>query len=682
MLSRVDDALLDALRAHDRAVAEAGLVIWLGGEPTFTDARSSEPAWLGAADGADKPARAMHIVRALHQPGQVVLRTLGRQYPDEPAPRWSLGLYGRRDAQPVWDGPPDPLLLGDAAARSDGDPAALRDALAAALGARAFDVEGPLPHRLVTADVDPALVSRAPLEGRPIPEAGLVDPVAAAGARLVTFGLEDGVVALELPAFESVDLFVAFLGVVAAACRRLALEALILRGHPPPVDDRVAFATVTPDPGVVEVNMAPCRDVAELYEAERAIHAAAGAAGLSPTRRHFNGEVTDSGGGGHLTFGGARPDRSPFFVHPHLLPRLVSYLSRHPSLSYAFASAAVGGSGQAVRPDEQARESFEELGVALDRLARIERPSPAQLWSSLAPLLTDRFGNTHRAEVNVEKLDNPWLPGRGQLGVVELRALRQAPTAAHDACRAALFRAVLARLATKDHPIGLIDHGAALHDRYALPYFLRLDLREVFDDLERAGFGLGPPIARELLDDGRRRLGTVEIEPGLRLEVRRAIEFWPLVGDLSRQAGTSRLVDASTTRLELRLRGERLERARLGVRVGDAVYRLPMIQLEGRAVAVFGIRYRAFVPRPGLHPELAPLDPLILEAAGPERAWRIALHGWIPGGGIYPRLPADDAEAAARRADRFRVTRLDAAPELALPPRGARSRYALDTRRL
>ncbi|MCA9606571.1 MAG: transglutaminase family protein [Myxococcales bacterium] len=680
----MEDALAEALRAHDRAVVEAGLEIWLGGEPTFTDAASSAAGWLGAADGPGKRERAMELVRRLHRPGQVVLRTLGRQYPDEAAPRWSFGLYGLRDGRPVWDGPPDPLSTEGAAG---GDPAALRDALAAALSARAFDVEGSLPHRLVTETdeaLDEALLGRPPLEGREIPETGLVDPVAAAGARLSCLGLEDGVVVLELPAFESVDLFVAFLRVVAAAGRRLALPALILRGHPPPIDDRVAFATITPDPGVVEVNMAPCRDVAELHATVGAIHAAATAAGLSPARRHFNGEVTDSGGGGHLTFGGPRPEASPFFAHPHLLPKLLSYLSRHPSLSYAFASAAVGGSGQAVRPDEQARESFEELAVALARLARTERPTPAQLWSSLAPLLTDRFGNTHRAEVNVEKLDNPWLPGRGRLGLVELRAFRQAPTPAHDAARAALFRAVLARLATREHPIGLVDHGADLHDRFALPFFLGLDLRAVLEDLERAGFGLGRPIARELLADGHRLLGVLDVEEGLRLEVRRAIEFWPLVGDLSKQAGTSRLVDASTARLELRLVGDGLARVQLGVRVGEVAYRLPMVQHERRRrrTAVFGVRHRTFVPRPGLHPDLAPLDPLVIEVVGVERAWSIAQHAWIPGGGVYPHLPADDAEAASRRADRFRVTDHDAPPELRPAPRAALSRYAFDTRRL
>lgn len=677
-----DEAVLDAVRAHDRAVRDAGLVLWLGGEPTFTDAASSAPAWLGAAQGGDKLARALQIVRRLHRPGQAVLRTLGRQYPEETAPRWSLGLYGLRDGAPVWDGPPDPALLDGPVA--GGDPVALRDALAEALDARAFDVPGPLPHRLVTAEVDAALLERAPLEGRAIPETGLVDPVAAAGARLVTVGVEGGHVVLELPAFESVDLAIAFLEVVGAAARGAALPALILRGHPPPADDRVSFATVTPDPGVVEVNMAPCRSLEELLEAQTAIHAAAEAAGLSAERRHYNGELSDSGGGGHLTFGGPTPEASPFFEHPRLLPRLLSYLSRHPSLSYWFASRAVGGSGQAVRPDEQAGESFDELGVALSRLEANPSPTPEVLWGSLAPLLTDRFGNTHRSEVNVEKLFNPWLPGRGKLGVVELRALRQAPSPAHEVARAALFRAVLARLVTRPHPIGLVDHGAALHDRFALPYYLRLDLQEVLADLARADLGLDRALTRELLVDPHRRVGALDLGHGTRLEVRRAIEFWPLVGDLSKQAGTTRIVDASTTRLELRLVGERAARAQVGVRSSKASHLLPMVHHTTRRgdAAVFGVRYRSFVPRPGLHPDLSPSDPLVLDVVTDDAAWQVELYAWIPGGGVYPSLPADDAEAAERRAQRFVVTRLDAPPRLMPTPRRALTRYALDTRRL
>jgi len=674
------DAFEDAVDAHDRALADAGLVVWLGMEPTFTDASSSAPEWIGAAEGGTKLDRALGMLRRLHTPGALTVRTLGRQYPDEDRPRWSVGLYTRRSGKPVWEGPPDPALL-DVRPTVELDAVrAFRDRFAAALDARALDVEGPLPLRLVTgAPKDETLLRRPPLEGRRIPESGLHDGCAETRARLVCVGLEDGVPVLELPGFDEVELFLAFVEVLGLAAADL--PALLLRGYPPPTSPRVRFATLTPDPGVVEVNMAPARSLRELHDDLVVLDDVAKEEGLSPERRHFNGELTDSGGGGHLTFGGPTPRRSPFFQHPMLLPRLLAYLSRHPSLSYVFASRAVGGSGQAVRPDEGARESFEELGVALDRLVR-RKPTPSLLWETLAPLLTDRFGNTHRSEVNVEKLWNPWLPHRGQLGLVELRAFRQAHGARHATARAALFRALLAYLATHETPTTLRDWGGVLHDRFALPYYLHLDLQEVLQELERGGFGLDAALA-ELLFEGPHLVVGEAKTPGLHLGVRRAIEFWPLVGDLSQQGGTTRLVDSSTRRLELLLHGPRLDGAKLGVEVGEEVYLLPLVRhwQRERAVAVFGLRYRVFTPRIGLHPDAKPLDPLRLILATTQGEWSITLHGWKPGGGVYEGLPVDLEDAASRRAERFVVEPLTQPPTFTTPPRQMLSRFSFDSRR-
>ena len=236
---------------------------------------------------------------------------------------------------------------------------------------------------------------------------------------------------------------------------------------------------MTPDPGVIEVNGAPAPDLETFYREALATYAAAEAGGLSPVRYRFNGQVSDSGGGGQITLGGPSPEASPFFRHPGLLPRLVRYLCNHPALSYAFAGDCVGSASQGPRPDEGARERFEELQVAVDRLeARGAHVTPGELWESLAPLLVDASGNSHRAELNVEKLWNPFLPGRGKLGVVELRALRMAPTAAHLAAVAALFRALAARLQAAPYDEPLADWGAALHDQLALPSRLEADLQE------------------------------------------------------------------------------------------------------------------------------------------------------------------------------------------------------------
>ncbi|MEM1418958.1 MAG: transglutaminase family protein, partial [Myxococcota bacterium] len=519
-----------------------------------------------------------------------------------------------------------------------------RDALADALGARSFDA-GPRPLALADAAIDDpsgrdglpwrcvqtlegpplplddARLRRPPLEGRAIPSEGLRDEVGEAGHRLFSVGLEGGHVCLELPRFANVDGFLEALMSVAAAARGAALPALVLQGFPPPVDARVRCETITPDPAVIEVNTAPATDVSAFLADQRAIHIAASAEGLAARRLHFNGEETDSGGGGHLTFGASEPLRSPFFRHRALLPRLLVYLNRHPSLSYYFGTHA-GGSGQAPRADEGARELVGELQLALGRLRRsLETPREVdgwatRLWETLAPFCADRFGNTHRAEVNLEKLWNPWLGTRGRLGVIELRALRQAPTPEHAAARAALFRAVLARLATKPFDDGLVDWGPELLDRFALPFFLRRDLEDVLDDLARAGFGLGAPLVRELRDDGHRRLASLELG-ALELELRTAVEHPPLVGDLSKQAETTRLVDASTGRLELAFHGPRgpVGRTRVAVVLPDDPVRrveVPLVHVEDnreRHALVCGIRYRRFRPKPGLHPDAPVLDP-------------------------------------------------------------------------
>jgi uncharacterized protein (DUF2126 family) len=427
--------------------------------------------------------------------------------------------------------------------------------------------------------------------------------------------------------------------------------------------------TVTPDPGVVEVNMAPAPDLGTYAGWAALVHQAAGEAGLSAVRYRYNGDAVDSGGGGQLTFGGPTPETSPFFRRPWLLPGLLRYLNRHPSLSYFFASECVGSSSQGPRPDEGVRERFEELEVAL---TAAEGAAPAELWAALAPLLVDAAGNSHRAEVNVEKLWNPFLEGRGMLGLVELRALRMEPTAERMVAVAALLRALLARLAAVPYREPLCDWGGALHDRFALPHALGEDLAAVLADLEQHGVGLGPEMAA-LLREGPEVLAEVELG-GARLQVRRALEFWTLVGDVaSQERRGARLVDASNTRHELLVTGEHPGR------IGACGVEVPLHPVgPGRHLAA--VRHRAFVPRPGLHPSLPAQDPLLLHWERGGEKVSVALHGWIPGGGSYPGLPDGADEAHRRRRQRVVISRT--ADPAALRPSRPSSSLTVDLRAL
>ncbi|MCX5731592.1 MAG: transglutaminase family protein [Deltaproteobacteria bacterium] len=552
--------LLPECQVQDEALRAAGLDIWLGAEPTFTDRASQDPHWLWKAEGGDKEERAANLLRALAwrlAGSGRLLRTEGRHYPGEEQPRFCLGaLYRPRASSEVGS----------------------------------LDAAG--------------------LEGPAAPR-----PEAADGER---------------------------------------------------------WLTVVPDPAVVEVNLAPAPDLATFAAHVEAVYAAAAETGLSPERFRWNGHAGDSGGGGQLTLGGPAPEQSPFFLHPRLLPSLVRYLNHHPSLSYAFAPECVGSAGQGPRPDEGVRERFDELGVALDRLAERGSANPEEIWSSLAPLLVDASGNSHRAEVNVEKLWNPHIPGRGRMGVVELRALRMPPTPERLLALGALFRGVAARLAIDPFEEPLLDWGPELHDRVSLPHWLGQDLKEVLADLTVRGLGLGRHLEAALGPEPA-EIARVEL-CGATLIVRRAVDFWPLVGDVaSQEESTARIVDSSSERIELLVNSPGTAPGRVaaqGVEVS--------LEAAGGALHVGAVRYRAFAPSPGLHPGLAPHDPLVVEWERRGEAVRVEMHGWKPGGGAYQTLPADPAEAEGRRRERVVVRPV----RFRTPLRAPSARLTLDLRRL
>lgn len=603
------DDFEDQVREHDARVAEAGLALWVGSEPTFTDRFSGAPEWTGAALGGDKEQRAQALLRALHRhwPAAVVLRSEGRRYAGEDAPRWSYGLLQRRDGQPAWPQLRDPLLDGH----------------------------------------------EAPLVTEVLPDFG-ADASAARAA------------------------------IDALAQRHGADAQVAIGGAVPPVDATLAHTTLTPDPAVIEVNAAPSLNALDFLQRTRTLYMAAAEQGLAPYRLHFNGVVADSGGGGQITLGGPTPQESPFVRDPRLLPRLVRFMNRHPSLSYLFCHDFVGPGGQSVRSDERGPGAFDELQLALALVAGEPQPTAQRVWQCLAPFLADATGNNHRAELNVEKLCNPDGGVRGMLGLVEFRALRMQHTAERATALACLLRAVVAMLARQREDVPLVDWARTLHDRFALPWYLQQDLQAVLAQLADHGFGLGPAIAAQLLADEFRHQATVDL-PGARLEVWRALEFWPLLGDAAspEQGGSTRLIDASTARVELRLRPHDATGAGWQIQAGRRL--LPQVDERDAqgALRVGGLRYRAFAPMRGLHPTLPPQTPVTLHLHHPalREARVVTLHEWRPDGGAYPGLPVDLADAAARRAERVTLDTEDPAvlaPVIGLS--GGRTLHTLDLR--
>lgn len=417
------------------------------------------------------------------------------------------------------------------------------------------------------------------------------------------------------------------------------------------------WLTVTPDPGVVEVNLAPAASLQAFAAQARRVWAAADRAGLSPTRARYNGDLVDSGGGGQLTLGGAHPTASPFVRYPHLLPALVRYLNNHPSLSYWFANECVGSASQGPRPDEGARERYDELALTLawlEQLADAGELSPECAWQALAPLLVDGAGNSHRAELNIEKLWNPQLAAHGtrhgRMGVVELRAVRMPERPQMLVALAAVLRSLVARLVVADYRAPLIDWHDELHDRFALPAALARDLRLVLGDLDEHGLGVPAALRRELL--AWRPAGIACRLGEATLEIRPALEFWPLIGDVaSQETAAARLVDASTARLELSIEGPGPAR----VVVAGRWARLLPLGPDADAARAIGVRRRVYQPAPGLHPGLPSLDPLVIEWSWAGRTQRITLWAWRPDGGAYDGLPRDADDARARRQARIEI---------------------------
>jgi uncharacterized protein (DUF2126 family) len=342
----------------------------------------------------------------------------------------------------------------------------------------------------------------------------------------------------------------------------------------------------------------------------------------------------------------------------------------------------VGSASQGPRTDEGVRERFEELQVSLDRLAaRGDAATPDDLWQSLAPLLVDSAGNSHRAELNVEKLWNPHSGARGKLGVVELRSLRMPPDLDRMIAIAALFRSLAARFALQPFEEPLVEWGSALHERFALPHFLREDLRQILSELDDGGFGLPAHLSTALLREDPPV--AEEAIKGATLLLRPALEFWPLLGDVaSQEQSGARLFDPSTQRLQIELR---VRPGELRGRVSCEGWEVPLQRAgaqNGQDVYVGAVRYRAWEPNPGLHPDLRALDPLevVWERGG--EALAVALHGWIPGGGVYTGLPEDAEEARRRRSERAVIRRGVTPPGPKRAPSRGEAAIALDLRRL
>jgi uncharacterized protein (DUF2126 family)/transglutaminase-like putative cysteine protease len=483
------------------------------------------------------------------------------------------------------------------------------------------------------------------------PRAVVVDPDDAPTRTALVVEARDCFVHVFLPPVEKLEKFIELVGLVDRAATQTS-TAVILEGYGPPPDSRIKTLLITPDPGVIEVNVHPTSGWAELSDLIQTLYRIAREQRLCAETFALDGRHSGTGGGNHLTLGGPEPLRSPLLQRPDLLVSMITFWQHHPGLSYLFSGRFVGATSQAPRVDEGRPETLYELEIAfaeIDELADTEH-RPWAVDRSLRNLLTDITGNTHRAEFCVDKLYNPDST-RGRLGLLELRGFEMPPHPDMALVQALMVRALVARFAEERYSAPLVRWGTALHERFLLPHFALADIAEVVTDLRAHGIEFELSWLLPFAEFRFPRVGVTMIS-GVELELRSAVEPWHVLGEEMGIGGSARYVDSSTERLQVAVSGFVPERHLLTCN-GRPV---PLTATGTPGNYVAGVRYKAWKPWSSLHPTLEVDSPLSFDLI--DRMSRFSLGGATyhvihPGGRSYDHPPVNASEAEARRSRRF-----------------------------
>jgi uncharacterized protein (DUF2126 family)/transglutaminase-like putative cysteine protease len=425
---------------------------------------------------------------------------------------------------------------------------------------------------------------------------------------------------------------------------------VLIEGYLPPYDVRLQRFQITPDPGVIEVNVHPTEDWETLVKNTEILYEEAHLTRLGTEKFMLDGRHTGTGGGNHITLGGVTPSDSPLLRKPDLLRSLLSYWNNHPSLSYLFSGLFVGPTSQAPRMDEARHESLNELEIAFKEL---DRNTFTPLWlvdRLFRNLLTDLTGNTHRAEFCIDKLYSPD-SSTGRLGILEMRAFEMPPHTRMSLAQMLLIRSLVSKFWNEPYKRPLLRHGTILHDKYLLPHFIWEDFKEVILDLNDTGYEFDPNWYKVFLDFRFPIFGTVQ-SGDIKLEIRMAIEPWLVLGEEGIQGGTARYVDSSLERVQVRVFG--MTGKRHIITCNGRPVPIQPTGVNGEFVG--GVRYRAWQPPSALHPTIPIHAPIVFDVVD---TWNNRAVGGCtyfvahPGGRGYTTFPVNSNEAESRRFTRF-----------------------------
>ncbi|MEO8413306.1 MAG: transglutaminase family protein [Ginsengibacter sp.] len=475
--------------------------------------------------------------------------------------------------------------------------------------------------------------------------------------------VREGMLYIFVPPMEYLEHYLDVIASIEAAAETLQIQVRI-EGYEPPRDNRMERLVISPDPGVIEVNIHPAKSWKELCFNTDTLYEQARLSRLATEKFMLDGRHTGTGGGNHITIGGSAPANSPLLRRPDLLRSLITFWQHHPGLSYLFSSAFVGPTSQAPRIDEGLGDNLYEMEIAF---SQVPEKGFIPFWITdriFRHLLTDITGNTHRSEFCIDKLYSPDTSS-GQLGILEFRAFDMPPHKRMSLLQMLLIRALIAAFWKKPYKHKLVRWGTALYDKFLLPHYAKEDMADVVAYLNDAGYAFDINWFNPFFEFRFPHYGSVRVED-IDMEIRMAIEPWHVLGEEMSSTGTARFVDSSLERVQVKLKGVTGNRYILlcnGIRV-------PLIATATKGEYVCGIRYRAWQPPSALHPTIAVDAPLTFDIVD---TWNSRSIGGCtyyvshPGGRSYDAFPVNSFEAESRRVNRFGTTEHTQGP-LFVPP--------------